>query len=41
MKNKLKELKTKIENIEITYNHEEVYCELRNATIDYQNDTQE
>lgn len=40
-KEKLKELKEKIENIGITYEIESVYCDLRNATIDYQNDTQD
>ena len=37
---KLKELKEKIENIEIGYNYEQTYCDLINATIDYQNETQ-
>lgn len=42
MKNKkrLEELKKQVENIEISYNLENVYCDLINATIDYQNDTQ-
>lgn len=38
---KLKELKKRIEKIEIGYNYEETYCDLINATIDYQNDTQD
>ena len=37
---KLEELKEKIENIEIGYDYEQTYCDLINATIDYQNDTQ-
>lgn len=37
---KLKELKEKVENIEITYDYEQTYCDLINATIDYQNETQ-
>lgn len=40
MKEKLKELKEKVENIEISYDYEQTYCDLINATIDYQNDTQ-
>lgn len=36
----LLELKEKIENIEVTYDYEQVYCDLINATIDYQNETQ-
>lgn len=42
MKNKkrLEELKKQVENIEIGYDLESVYCNLINATIDYQNDTQ-
>lgn len=36
----LKELKERIENIEVTYDYEQVYCDLINATIDYQNETQ-
>lgn len=36
----LKELKNKIEGIEITYNYDECYGELYNACIDYMNDTQ-
>ena len=36
----LKELKKEIENIEITYNYEEVYRNLYNTCIDYMNDTQ-
>lgn len=37
---KLEELKERIENIEIGYDYEQTYCDLINATIDYQNDTQ-
>lgn len=37
----LKELKERVENIEITYDYEETYCNLRNAVIDYMNDTQD
>ena len=36
-----KELKKKIEEIEITYDYEETYCNLRNACIDYMNETQD
>lgn len=39
-KERLLKLKEEIENIEITYDYERVYCDLRNATIDYENDTQ-
>ena len=39
--NKLKELKETIEDIEITYDYDETYTNLINATIDYQNDTQD
>ena len=38
---KLKELKERIENIEITYDYDTTYTELLNATIDYQNETQD
>ena len=43
MKNlkELKKLKERVENIEITYDYEEVYCDLKNAVIDYMNDTQD
>lgn len=43
MKNEkeLKKLKEKVESIEITYDYEEVYCDLKNAIIDYMNDTQD
>lgn len=43
MKNlkELKKLKERAESIDITYNYEEVYCELKNAIIDYMNDTQD
>lgn len=37
----LKELKEKIENIEIGYDYGEVYTELKNTVIDYMNDTQD
>ena len=37
----LKELKEKIENIEVGYNYEETYTTLKNAIIDYMNDTQD
>lgn len=36
----LKELKERIENIEITWDYETTYSELYNACIDYMNDTQ-
>lgn len=39
-KERLKQLKKEIEEIEISYNYEETYCNLINATIDYQNETQ-
>lgn len=38
---KLKELKERIEAIGITYDYEQTYCDLINATIDYQNETQD
>lgn len=38
---RLKQLKEEVNNIEITYDLERVYCDLINATIDYQNDMQE
>lgn len=43
MKNEkeLKKLKERVERIEITYNYEEVYCDLKNAVTDYMNDTQD
>lgn len=37
----LKKLKERVESIEITYNYEEVYCDLKNATIDHMNETQD
>lgn len=37
----LRELKERVENIEITYDYEEAYCNLRNAVIDYMNNTQD
>lgn len=39
MKELLKEFKQKIENIDITYDYEEVYNNLYNAYIDYENET--
>lgn len=39
-KERLEQLKKEIENIEIGYNLEETYCNLINATIEYQNETQ-
>ena len=41
MKDKLEALKKEIEGIEITYNYETSFCKLKNATIDFMNDTQE
>lgn len=43
MKNskELKKLKERVESIEITYNYEEVYCDLKNAVTDYMNDTKD
>ena len=38
---KKEELKNVIENIEVTYDYERTYTELRNAVIDYMNDTQD
>lgn len=38
---KLKELKETIENIESSYDYDTYYTELRNATIDYMNDSQD
>ena len=38
---KLRELKERVENIEITYDYEETYCNLKNAVIDYMNDTKD
>lgn len=37
----LKELKERVENIKITYDYEETYCNLKNAVTDYMNDTQD
>lgn len=37
----LRELKERVENIEITYDYEETYCNLKNVVIDYMNDTQD
>lgn len=37
----LRELKERVENIEITHDYEETYCNLKNAVIDYMNDTQD
>lgn len=39
-KERLEQLKKEIEKIEIGYDLEETYCNLINATIDYQNETQ-
>lgn len=39
--NKKEELRKKIEEIEITYDYESTYCDLRNACIDYMNETQD
>lgn len=38
---KKEDLKKKIEEIEITYDYEQTYCDLRNACIDYMNETQD
>lgn len=38
---KLEELRKQVENIEIGYDLESTYCDLLNATIDYQNETQD
>lgn len=40
-KKRLEELKKQVENIEIGYDLESTYCDLINATIDYQNETQD
>lgn len=40
-KEKLKELKEKIENIEITYDYDETYNDIYNNVIDYENETQD
>ena len=37
----LKKLKERVESIEITYDYEEAYCDLKNAVTDYMNDTQD
>lgn len=37
----LEELKDKIEEIEITYDYEDTYCNLYNTVIDYENETQD
>ena len=39
MKEKLLELKQNVENVEITYDYDNVYTTLLNLTIDYQNET--
>jgi hypothetical protein len=39
--NKLEQLKETIEGIEISYDYEDAYTDLINATIDYQNETQD
>lgn len=41
MKKELRELKERVENIEITYDYEDTYCNLRNTIIDYMNETQD
>lgn len=43
MKNlkELKKLKEIVESVEITYDYEDVYYNLKNAIIDYMNDTQD
>lgn len=38
---RLKEFKKEIENIDITYDYDETYTQLRNTTIDYMNETQD
>lgn len=40
MNNKLKELKNKIEEIDVTYNYNQTYIDLLNACIEFQNETQ-
>jgi len=40
-KKRLEELRKQVENIEISYDLESTYCDLINATIDYQNETQD
>lgn len=40
-KERLEQLKKEVENIEIGYDLENAYCNLINATIDYQNETQD
>lgn len=40
-KDRLLKLKEEIEKIEINYDFEDVYCNLRNTTIDYENETQD
>lgn len=40
-KERLEELRKQVENIEIGYDLENTYCDLINATINYQNDTQD
>lgn len=40
MEKRLKQLKKEVESIEIGYDLEKTYCDLINATIDYQNETQ-
>lgn len=37
---RLEQLRKEIEEINVTYDLEETYCNLINATIDYQNETQ-
>ena len=40
MEKRLEQLKNEVENINIGYDLEKDYCDLINATIDYQNETQ-
>lgn len=40
-KERLEELRKQVENIEIGYDLESTYCDLINATIDYQKETQD
>lgn len=37
----LKKLKERVESIEITYDYEDVYCDLKNTITDYMNNTQD
>lgn len=40
MNNELKELKNKIEEIDVTYNYNKTYTDLLNTCIEFQNETQ-